>query len=103
MIKPAVFAFGAALALASVAVAPGTASAQNWGPPGPPHSGGWGPGWGGPGPGPGWGGPGWGGPGWGGPRHGCRPVYRKVQVRGPWGWRWRTVQVGTRCYGPPRW
>ncbi|MGE0845714.1 MAG: hypothetical protein AB7L41_05555 [Flavobacteriaceae bacterium] len=29
-------------------------------------------------------------------RH-CEPVFQRQQVWTPYGWRWRTVQVGTNC------
>ncbi|MBN9016259.1 MAG: hypothetical protein J0H11_02510 [Rhizobiales bacterium] len=90
MMKPAFLALAASLVLAGGSLVPTAASAQ-------PYYGG----------GPGYGGPGWGaphrGPGWhGGPGRYCKPIFRTVKVHGPYGWRWKTVPVGERCFYKPR-
>lgn len=89
MMKPAFLALAASLVLAGGSLAPTAASAQGY--------------YGGPG----YGGPGWGaphrGPGWhGSPGRYCKPIFRTVKVHGPYGWRWKTVPVGERCFYKPR-
>ncbi|MCX5514233.1 hypothetical protein C3941_24105 [Kaistia algarum] len=90
MMKPTLLALAATLAITAgtFGVTTGTASAQPYH-GGPGYNGGWhdGPR----------------GPGWHHPRKICKPIFRKIKVHGPYGFRWKTVAVGERCFvAPPR-